>query len=176
MCGRYFIELDESKIALKIKEKLIKQNSFEYASSEVFPSQNAIVFIPKNNGVDVVVKKWGIKGRSLLINARIESLNERVTYKKILHQRCAVIANGFYEWNQKKKIYITKENEPFIYFAAIYNNDQEFVILTGESENQMKKIHPRTPIIMNEQQMKDYLQFKIEPRVNNENLHFELCE
>ena len=176
MCGRYFIKLDDSEIARKIKESLKEIQSFEYATNEIFPSQNAIVLVPKKEGIDATVKKWGISGRSLLINARIETLQERITYKRILHHRCAIIANGFYEWNHKKKIYITKENEPYIYFAGLYNENNEFVILTGESENQMKQIHSRTPIIMNYQGMIDYLHFKDMPSVDNENLHFKLCE
>lgn len=176
MCGRYFIKLDDSKAAKKIKEILAEAQSFEYASNEIFPSQKAIVLIPKGENITADVKKWGISGRSLLINARIETLSERITYKRIMNNRCAVIANGFYEWNNKKKIYITKENEPYIYFAGIYNSENEFVILTGESENQMRAVHSRTPVILNYQQMVDYLHFRIEPFVNNENLHFELCE
>lgn len=50
------------------------------------------------------------------------------------------------------------------------------MILTGKSENQMKQIHSRTPIIMNYQGMIDYLHFKDMPSVDNENLHFKLCE
>ena len=176
MCGRYFVQLDESEIARKIKEKLIKTNTFDYAASEVYPSQKALVLVAKTTGIETDVKRWGISARSLLINARMETLNERVTYKRILHNRCAVIANGFYEWNKKKKIYITKENEPYIFFAGIYNSENEFVIITGESEKQMKAIHARTPVILNYEQMIDYLNFRIDPFVDNEKLHFELCE
>ena len=176
MCGRFYIRLDDSEIARKIKESLKGTQSFEYATNEVFPSQKAIVLILKDDEIMADVKKWGISARSLLINARIETLQERITYKRILHHRCAIIANGFYEWNHKKKIYITKENEPYIYFAGLYKENNEFVILTGESENQMKQIHSRTPIIMNYQGMIDYLHFKDMPSVDNENLHFKLCE
>ncbi|MGN1343236.1 MAG: SOS response-associated peptidase family protein [Traorella sp.] len=176
MCGRYFIELDESEIARKIKQRLNQLSIDDYQTKEVFPSQNAIVLIPNKNQVDVDVKKWGIQSKSLLINARSETIHEKYTFKKIEKNRCVILANGFFEWNKKKKIYITKENEPFIYFAGIYNEKNEFVILTGNSEDQMKQIHPRTPIIFNHQEMLDYLNHRIDPFVNNQNLHFELCE
>lgn len=176
MCGRYFIELDESEIARKIQQRLNQLSLDDYQTQEVFPSQNAIVLIPSKKDIDVDVKKWGIQSKSLLINARSETIHEKYTFKKIEKNRCAILANGFYEWNKKKKIYITKENEPFIYFAGIYNDQNEFVILTGQSEEQMKYIHPRTPIIFNHQEMLDYLNYRIDPMVNNQNLHFELCE
>ena len=176
MCGRYFVELNESDIAIKIKNRLKQQSLNDYQLGEMFPSQNVIVLLPKKNGIDVDVKKWGIQSKSLLINARNETINERYTFKKIKNNRCAVIANGFFEWNKKKKIYITKEKEDYIYFAGLYNENNELVILTGESENQMKLIHHRTPLILNHQEMLDYLNYRIDPKVNNQNLVFELYE
>lgn len=176
MCGRYFIKLDESEIARKVMKRLQQLNISDYATEEVFPSQNAIVLIPKKNGIDVDVKKWGIESKSLLINARSETYEEKYTFKKIKNNRCAIIANGFYEWNKKKKIYITKENESYIYFAGLYDSNNHFVILTGESEDDMKKIHNRTPILLTHQEMIEYLNFRIDPIVNNQNLRFELIE
>lgn len=176
MCGRYFIRFDDSEMATYIHERLKKQASFDYATSEVFPSQHALVHIYNQEGIDICVKKWGISSRSLLINARVETLNEKVTYKKIRHNRCAVLANGFYEWKNKKKIYITKRNEPYIYFAALYNEKNEFVILTGESECKMKEIHDRTPMIMNYDDMIAYLKDDRVPAVNNEYLQFQIVE
>ena len=176
MCGRYFIELNESDIAIKIKNRLNQQSLDDYQLGEIFPFQKVIVLIPRNNKIDVDVKKWGIHSKSLLINARNETIDEKYTFKKIKKNRCAIIANGFYEWNKKKKIYITKEDANYIYFAGLYNDNNELVILTGESENQMKFIHHRTPLILNHQEMLDYLNYRIDPKVDNQNLIFELCE
>ena len=176
MCGRYFVQLDESQIALKIKNRLNQLSLNDYQLNEVFPSQNAIVLYPRLNGIDVDVKKWGIKSKSLLINAKNETINERYTFKQLQNKRCAIVANGFFEWNKKKKIYITKENENYVYFAGLYNNQNEFVILTGESENEMKYVHHRTPLILTHEEMIDYLHYRIDPKVNNENLCFDLCE
>ena len=176
MCGRYFIEFNESDIAIKIKNRLNQQSLDDYQLGEIFPTQKVIVLVPKGNNIDVDIKKWGIKAKSLLINARNETIQDKYTFKKIKNNRCAVIANGFYEWNKKKKIYITKENEDYIYFAGLYNENNELVILTGESEDQMKFIHHRTPLILNHQEMLNYLNYRINPKVNNQNLVFELCE
>lgn len=85
------------------------------------------------------MKVWGIQKKSLIINARSETAHEKLTFKRILKNRCAIIANGFYEWNRNKKIYITRKDESMIYFAGLFNEKHEFVILTGESEKDMKK-------------------------------------
>ena len=87
MCGRYFIKLDESEIARKVMKRLQQLSITDYATEEVFPSQNAIVLIPKKNGIDVDVKKWGIESKSLLINARSETYEEKYTFKKIKNNR-----------------------------------------------------------------------------------------
>lgn len=176
MCGRYFVELDESEIARKIKQRLRQLSIDDYATQEVFPGQFALVLVPSKNGIEVDVKKWGIESKNLLINARSETIHEKYTFKKITKNRCVILANGFYEWNKKKKIYITKEDKPYMYLAGLYDHENHFVVLTGESEDKMKYIHHRTPIILNQEEMKDYLNFRIDPFVNNQNLHFELVE
>lgn len=119
MCGRFFIRLDDSEIARKIKESLKGTQSFEYATNEVFPSQKAIVLILKDDEIMADVKKWGISARSLLINARIETLQERITYKRILHHRCAIIANGFMSGIIRKKSILQKKMNP-IFISQVY--------------------------------------------------------
>lgn len=172
MCGRYFVQLDESEVALKIKKRMEQLSIEDVAINEVFPSQKALVLIPKKQGIDIDVKKWGIEGKSLLINARNETIHEKYTFQRIQKNRCAILANGFYEWKDKQKIYITT-NENYMYLAGLYNENNEFVILTGNSEFEMKEIHDRTPLIMNFEEMKDYLKFKIDPIVNNQHLYFQ---
>lgn len=176
MCGRYYIQLDESEIATKIKKRLRQLEISDFMEGEIFPSQKAIVFVPKKNGIDIDVKVWGIQKKSLIINARSETAHEKLTFKRILKNRCAIIANGFYEWNRNKKIFITRKDESMIYFAGLFNEKNEFVILTGESEKDMKKIHARTPLFMTYEEMLDYLNFKTDVKVNNDHLFFELCE
>lgn len=47
MCGRYYIQLDESEIATKIKKRLRQLEISDFMEGEIFPSQKAIVFVPK---------------------------------------------------------------------------------------------------------------------------------
>ncbi|MEG2385239.1 MAG: SOS response-associated peptidase family protein, partial [Erysipelotrichaceae bacterium] len=83
------------------------------------------------------------------------------TFSKLLDQRCIIIASGFYEWKKqgikKAKIYIQKENASILYMAGIYNENNEFVIITVQSEGDMAKIHHRSPLLLDEIAMKHYL-------------------
>ena len=94
----------------------------------------------------------------------------------MLSKKCLIPCNGFYEWvkigKQKQKIMIQREDAPLFYLAGIYNEQKEFVIVTGESVREMKDIHDRTPILMLEDQIPLYLQDELEFQVDNEHLTF----
>ena len=156
MCGRYQFNILDNKIGKQIKEKTRKLNLF-YKQGEIFPSDNVLCIIPSESKIDLTVKKWGIKAKSLLINARMETIDDRLTYKAIKNNRCAVICNGFYEWDKNSiKHYISTRND-YIYLACIFNEANELVIITTNANNQMNKIHNRMPIIMNRDEMLKYI-------------------
>lgn len=178
MCGRYFFKLDENFLKLLRVRKQIEQLHFDFAQGEVFPSQSILTLLPdQKDDVQVAVKKWGVTTKSrLLINARSEGITDKYTFRPMLKNRCVIVVNGFYEWlkqaNGKEKIYIQKEQEPVMFLAGIYNEQDECVIVTGEAQGAMKNIHSRTPIILNEQQMLAYLHYNQAFIVDNEQLLF----
>ena len=159
MCGRYQVEINDSKKSKELKERIQKLN-LSFAEGEIFPTNKVLCVIPKENKIDLSVMKWGIKKNSLLINARIENIDERPTYKAIKNNRCAVIVNGFYEWDKNKQKHYISFVDEYMYLACIFNNENELVILTKEAENDFSHIHSRIPIIMNQEEMIDYVHFK----------------
>ena len=128
-----------------------------FKQGEVFPSDEVLCMIPYGSKIDLAVKKWGIKNKSLQINARVESLEDRPSYEAMRNKRCAVICNGFYEWDQDKKKYYVHDDEEFIYLACIFNDEDELLILTQASEGEFAKIHSRTPVIMDQKEMLRYI-------------------
>ena len=75
----------------------------------------------------------------------------------MIDKRCAIVCNGFYEWNgDKEKFYISTDEEYF-YLAGIYNDKDELLIITKEAGNDFNKIHSRIPLMMNRNEMLDYL-------------------
>ena len=94
------------------------------------PYQDLPVIKKYLNGNTLEKLKWGIvpswsqkKEFKPLINARLETIDEKITLKKLIQlHRCIVIADGFYEWKEKielkllitlnekiKKIFILQE-------------------------------------------------------------------
>lgn len=117
--------------------------------------------------------------RQNTINARIESLTEKPSFKNILNHRCLILADGFYEWQwltksgrKKQKYKITKpDNEPFA-FAGLYSNwvnqstgelFNTYTIITTEANALMSEIHnskKRMPVILKSEDEENWLSLK----------------
>lgn len=159
MCGRFHFGISDSKLGKQIKEKAQTLN-LVYSEGEIFPTNKVLCIIPSESKIDLCVKKWGMQSKTLLINARIESINDRPTYSEIKHNRCAIICDGFYEWDKESNKYLISFDEEYLYLACIYNNQNELVILTSQSSGEFTNIHERVPVIMNKEEMLNYLHNK----------------
>ena len=118
-----------------------------------------------------------------MINARAETLAEKSSFKRLLHnRRCVIVADGFYEWAQelgtksKTPMYITmKDHEPFA-FAGLWDSwrtpsGQQLrtcTIITTEPNALMAAIHNRMPALL----LPDALTTWLDPEVQDEQ---ELC-
>ena len=158
MCGRFhFGILPDNELGKKIKQHAKKLN-LVYAQGEIFPSDNVLCIIPFESKINLDIKKWGIQSKSLLINARMETLDQRITFSSIKNNRCAVICNGFYEWDLDKKKYYITFDKPYMYLGCIFNEKNELVILTQSTDDeQFKKIHDRQPFIMDKDEMLSFI-------------------
>lgn len=170
MCGRYEFKLSDSHKSETIKTQALKLG-LSYKEGEIFPGDKVLCLIPFFGMLNTDSKSWGIHSKTLLINARSESIQDKITFKNIQNNRCAVIANGFYEWKEKEKYFI-KTNDEFIYLAAIYNEKNELVIITEPSKGKMHDIHERQPIMMNQHEMLAYLNFR-DVALSNKELSIE---
>lgn len=159
MCGRYHFGIIDTPKGKQIKEKAEKLN-LVYAQGEIFPTNNVLCVIPNESKIDLASMKWGINSKSLLINARVETINDRPTYNAIKNNRCAVICNGFYEWDKDKNKYYIDFDEEYMYLACIFNESNELVILTTSSNSEFSNIHDRMPIIMSQDEMLNYVHQK----------------
>ena len=85
--------------------------------------------------------------RNYTLNARIETLSEKPSFKNIQDNRCIIIVDGFYEWQQyygqKVKYEIGHNNELFA-LAGLYDEHEgikSYTIITTEAQGIMKEIH-----------------------------------
>tara|TARA_B100001250_G_C19723942_1_gene755180 strand:- start:267 stop:899 length:633 start_codon:yes stop_codon:yes gene_type:complete len=169
MCGRYVVTNPVSKTKKIVKSAI---NVEDYENYNAHPYQNLPVIKKYTNGNTLEKLKWGIlpswskqKDFKPLINARLETINEKISFKKLIQlTRCVVIADGFYEWKRDDKIkiphYFFRKDKKNIYIAGIYDNDQ-FCMITEKSSENVNKIHYRQPVILNENDVNRYLNIEL---------------
>ena len=169
MCGRYKITKPVSKTFDLVKTNIKVEDSENY---NAHPTQKLPIIKSYTNGKALELCEWGLvpawskklEKFSPLINARKETLMEKITFKNLIQtSRCLVLADGYYEWKreEKNKIphYFTKKDDGLIFLAAIHHNNQ-FCIITREATKEVGKIHHREPLIINQSQINNYLNVK----------------
>ena len=169
MCGRYVITSPVSKTEKLVKSAIQVKDNENY---NAHPYQKLPVIKKYRNGNTLENLKWGLipswaknKEFKALINARLETIDEKVSFKKsIKNFRCVAVANGFYEWKRddKEKIphYFVREDKKPIFLAGIYENDQ-FCLITEEASEKIKEIHHRQPVILNQIDINRYLNLEL---------------
>ena len=170
MCGRYVITKPVTKTSSIVKTNIKVEDSDNY---NAHPTQKLPIIKPYTNGKALETHEWGLvpewskklENFKPLINARLETLMEKITFKNLVQtSRCLVIADGYYEWKkeeqQKVPYYFTKEDSSLMLFAAIHQNNQ-FCIITRKAESG-SEIHQREPLIVPKSQIPNYLNVKKE--------------
>ena len=169
MCGRFTIRKPITKTVDIVKTNIKVEDSDNY---NAHPTQQLPIIKSYSNGKALELCEWGLVPAwskkldkfSPLINARKETLMEKVTFKNLIQtSRCIVPADGYYEWKREDKTktpyYFTRENDELMFFAAIYQNKQ-FCLITREATEKINTIHHREPLIINQSQINNYLNIK----------------
>ncbi|MEA5026303.1 hypothetical protein SDC9_138144 [bioreactor metagenome] len=161
MCGRYlFNDHNSHKLQEIIDETKQKyeQAVLELVSwDEIYPSACSVVMIYQERLVPVLMN-WGYpkwNSKNIIINARTEHIRDSQYFKDdYLRNRCVIACTGFYEWDQEKHRHFIKDPQAeLIYLAGIYriiDNKYYYCILTKEANEQMRIIHDRMPVVMDE--------------------------
>jgi putative SOS response-associated peptidase YedK len=145
-------------------------NGFTYPKTPVITNSKPEIIQHLNWGL---IPSWAKDEsfRQNTLNARIETLTEKPSFRDVVHNRCLVIADGFYEWqwltasgSRKQKYLITLPDNGLIAFAGLYSNWtnkqtgeilQTYTIITTEANPFMSEIHnhgKRMPFILKPEQ------------------------
>ena len=101
-----------------------------------------------------------------LINARLETIDEKISFKKhIKIHRCVAVADGFYEWKREGKektpFYFLRDDKKMMFIAGIFE-DNQFCLITEQASENVNEIHHRQPVILNEKDINNYLNLQID--------------
>jgi len=132
-----------------------------YERYNIAPTQEVLVVIAGDGERRMEHVRWGLPGpRSVLINARAESLHERPAYRNLVadsRHRCLVVADGWYEWQRAEDPalgprplhYTRPRREPFC-FAGLWRDgdDSACTIVTCEANELARPVHDRMPAVL----------------------------
>lgn len=141
-------------------------NGFQFPKTPVIANDQPHSIVMFNWGlIPAWAKDKDIRKNTL--NARIETLTEKPSFRSYTKQRCLVLVNGFYEWQwldekgkQKQKYEIGLKDDEAFALAGIWSDwlDKEtgelmrtYAILTTEANAFMSVIHnskKRMPVIL----------------------------
>lgn len=185
MC--FFVEQNASKKDVKKRFNLDIDNEDDYIESDFingFSYPNLPIITNDNSHIITTSFNWGLLPRwskdldfrKNTLNARIETINEKPSYKTITNQRCLIIATGFYEWRWlddkgkvKEKYEIHNQENEIFCFAGLFTKGvnpetgdvlNSFTMVTTQANPMMEYIHnhkKRMPIMLNKDDEMDWL-------------------
>jgi putative SOS response-associated peptidase YedK len=176
MCGRF----TRKKQFQILAEQLGLNNCPSFESRyNIAPSQRVacIRTNPESKEREFTELKWGLvpswaKDASIgnqLINARCETVAGKPAFRKAYrHQRCLVLADGFYEWKRegktKQPYYIRFKNGRTFAFGGLWERWEKqgltletCALITTVSNACVAPIHHRMPLILPEQSYASWL-------------------
>jgi len=179
MCGRYTLSAEELLLKQQYGIDIPKDYKPRY---NIAPSQEILTITQEEVG-KFTTMRWGLlpfwykeekkdsyKRKPFLINARSETLQEKVSFKKpFASRRCIVPADGFYEWVKQgdKRIpyYIHLEERRLFSIPGLYEERVDkhgevtytCTLITTSPNKEMKPIHDRMPVIFGTEEEKLWL-------------------
>lgn len=172
MCGRFslFRPLAQERVLLPADVDA----AVARPRKNIAPTQHAAV-VTQQDPQHITYYRWGLipnwakeaKVASNMINARVETLTERPAYAPLLaSQRCLVLADAFYEWQQGLPVQIGLPDGAIFPMAGLWDCWQHpqgglwhtFTVVTVAAEGRMASLHDRMPAILSKETARKWLQ------------------
>ena len=167
MCGRFYVDDETARDIERIVRKIDKDL---WNNGDVHPSEQAFALQVTDDGKEIEAKQqsWGytMSGRTgLIFNARSETVLQKPFFRTDFEYRRANIpAKKFYEWKavdrKNKEKYEFYDNRSSLYLAAIFHlsdRGKQFTIITRPAAGCMVGIHDRMPLILEKEDIEEWL-------------------
>ena len=153
MCNSYLID---HQMLLSLSK--YSRDHVESSTRIVKPGDLAPVIL-FDESFYITSKKWGLPSvNGVHINARSESVLQKVTFKDhIKKRRCIIPARRFYEYDpHHQQVGFNYHNERLIYMAGFYDEDDHFIIMTTAANASVSPFHDRMPLILEAKDLRFY--------------------
>ncbi|HEV2637555.1 MAG TPA: SOS response-associated peptidase [Actinocrinis sp.] len=170
MCGRYVVATHPGQLALDFgAAELINLDRFQ-PDYNVAPTKPIPTVLTLGSARVLLEMGWGMVPSwakdpaigSRMINARVETVAEKPTFRRALvRRRCILPADGYYEWRKpagaggrKQPFYIHRTDGGLLAFAGLFDHwlgadGSELwtaTIITGAAVGDLAAIHDRMPL------------------------------
>ncbi len=184
MCYNYQISKSGKIIEQKFKRRFEQPEAFEPRTKITGFAHPFLPVITNKQPDEILLYKWGLiphwaKDAGIskqTLNARIETLKEKPSFRSYTANRCLIIADGFTEWKwldekgkQKQPYLIGLPTNDCFAFAGLFATWQNpatglpvhtYTIITTEANELMAEIHntaKRMPVILKPEEENEYL-------------------
>lgn len=169
MCGRYSLTIRKKDLVGRFE--VLEEGPEIAPRYNIAPTQPALLVVPSAAGRRLVEARWAFPvpwdctARGA-INARSESVAEKPVFRRLLDAgRCAVPADGFYEWQaasgRSRPWRFTLADGGAFAFAGLWLESAEagarFLILTTAPNPLLAPVHSRMPVILQPAAERDWL-------------------
>jgi putative SOS response-associated peptidase YedK len=141
-------------------------NGFEFPKTPVIIDEKPTIITHYNWGL---IPAWAKDAeiQKYTLNAKIETVDEKPSFKNSVNKRCLVIADGYFEWQwldpkgkNKQRYELCLPNQELFAFAGLYSHwvdantgeiKNTYTILTTEANPLLAEIHnhkKRMPVVL----------------------------
>lgn len=114
---------------------------------------------------------WAKDKKSMNINARSESIFEKLTFRdSFRYRRCIIPINGFFEWEvedkQKTAYFVKDSKDDYLAIAGIWDEYFDIdlnmkivtvALITCDANEKLGKIHHRMPVVLEKKDFSKWL-------------------
>lgn len=168
MCGRF---VDPNLLGTEFELREIKITPISRRFN-VKPTQDIYI----DHRGEILTTRWGLipfwhKGelkdwKASTINARIEEVEEKATFRSVWKSgRCLIPVGGYYEWTGEKgskqpHFFQSAGNEETLWFAGLVSEWRDLLtctIMTRAANQWVEPVHDRMPVILSADEREAWL-------------------
>ena len=181
MCGRFTLTIHHLGSVVQSLQAIIDEQLLDLYRPRynIAPGNPHWILRSEAGRREIVPAGWGLINRWAKdpsvgyrqINARSETLSQRPAWREAYqHRRCAVPADGFYEWHgprtAREPVWFHSPDDSLLLFAGLWESWQNgdtgelrdtFTIITTPANEVVARIHHRMPALLSQDQLDEWL-------------------
>ncbi|KAA9302372.1 MULTISPECIES: SOS response-associated peptidase [Aerococcus] len=166
MCGRYEYQVNDPLLA-HFYGKLGQDSQVSVGT--VYPGQDVLCLgLDPQAKVRVAAMRWGFDGfkkKQLLINARSETINDKLAFAQAFrYRRCIFPMSAFYEWSADKTRFLFSASE-VLFVGGCYQVipqaqgqvQAQAILMTQPADQIVGRVHQRMPYLIHKEDLRSWL-------------------